>query len=169
MNKQDSIQLKLLPALQECSQHQKRLHSAWQEAMNFAAIKHPAVQNLSDEEVRTLDQLVFRFGKLQDAIGTRLLPAMLQILQEWQESDAFLDKLNRAEKMGILPSVEQWLLLRELRNQTAHEYPEHPEVILANLRHIVAHAPLLEKTFTQIADAANTRILHPAQTNHGQG
>lgn len=165
MNKQDSIQFKLLPALQECRQHQNRLHTAWQEAIAFEAIKDRSVLSLSDAEIRTLDQLIFRFGKLQDAIGVRLLPAMLQLLQEWQESDAFLDKLNRAEKIGILPSVEQWLLLRELRNQTAREDPEHPEVVLANLRNVVLHVPLLEQAFEHLANAANNRILNPTQAS----
>ena len=36
----------------------------------------------------------------------------------------------------VLPSAEQWHLLRELRNQTAHEYPEKPELVLANLSHL---------------------------------
>jgi hypothetical protein len=51
--------------------------------------------------------LVFGFGRLQDAIGTRLLPAMLQLTQEWRDNEPFIDKLNRAEKLGMLPSAEQ--------------------------------------------------------------
>jgi hypothetical protein len=167
MNKQERIEFKLRPALQECWLHQTRLHAAWQEAINFPAIKDIAIHELNDAEVRTLDQLVFRFGKLQDAIGSRLLPAILQILQEWQEHEAFLDKLNRAEKIGLLPSVDKWLLLRELRNQTAHEYPEHPEVVIANLRHLVTHVPMLEQSFLHLAGAANARILTPNQQDNG--
>ncbi len=32
--------------------------------------------------------------------------------------------LDKAEKIGVLPSVEQWLELRQLRNQMTHEYIE---------------------------------------------
>jgi len=158
MNNQDNFTFKLRPAIQECRQHQMRLHAAWKEAINFPAIKDNTIQGLSEEQIRTLDQLIFRFGKLQDAIGARLLPAMLRILQEWQDNEAFLDKLNKAEKLGLLPSAEQWLLLRELRNQTAHEYPEHPEIVLANLRHLVAHVPMLEKAYAQLDNAASERL-----------
>lgn len=124
MNRQEIITLKLSPALKECRQHQRRLHAAWEEAITFSSLEEDSTEELSDEQVRTLDQLIYRFGELQDAIGTRLLSAMLKLVQEWQDNEPFLDKLNRAEKLRMLPSVEQWQLLRELRNQTTHEYPD---------------------------------------------
>lgn len=158
MNKQDLVTLKLRPALQECHQHKMRLHAAWEEAKDYPAIADQAVQDLNELQIRTLDQLVLRFGKLQDAIGSRLLPAMLQLLEEWHDNEAFVDKLNRAEKLGILPSVEQWIALREIRNQTAHEYPEHPEIVVANLRHLVGQVPKLEQVHALLETAANARI-----------
>lgn len=135
-----------------------RLHAAWEEATNFGPLKEPSVAEFTEEQVRTLDQLLFRFGKLQDAIGTRLLPATLQLVQEWRDNEPFLDKLNRAEKLGILPSVEQWQLLRELRNQTAHEYPDQPELVRANLRRLVASVPVLEEAHKQLAEFAESYI-----------
>lgn len=158
MTPQDIIEFKLKPALEECAMHRQRLHQAWREASEFAALKGGAnAAALDDEQVRTLDQLVFRFGRLQDAIGTRLLPALLQLTQEWRDDEPFLDKLNRAEKIGMLPSAEQWQLLRELRNQTAHEYPAQPELVLANLRRLVGHVPMLEQAHEQMASAAQQR------------
>lgn len=157
MNNQDVVELKLCSALKECAQHHLRLHSAWLEATHFPALKKGAVDALTDAEVRTLDQLVFRFGKLQDAMGTRLLPALLQQVQEWQDNEPFLDKLNRAEKLGMIASVEQWLWLRELRNQTAHEYPEQPNLMMANLRRLVAHVTMLEEIYAQLAKMAEQR------------
>lgn len=128
MNKQEGIEFKLRPALQECWLHQTRLHAAWQEAINFPAIKDIAIHELNDAEVRTLDQLVFRFGRLQDAIGSRLLPAILQVLQEWQEHDAFLDKPNPTEKVGVLPSLIYWLFWQQLYNPTAYRYSGKPKL-----------------------------------------
>ncbi len=154
------IEFKLQPALAECALHRQRLHQAWLEASGFDAFKKATPTPLSDDEVRTLDQLVFRFGRLQDAIGTRLLPALLRLTQEWRDSEPFLDKLNRAEKLNMLPSAEQWQLLSELRNQAAHEYPAQPELMLANLRRLVAHVPLLEQAHTQMAQAAQLRTGH---------
>lgn len=151
MNPREILEFKLRPALAECEQHRLRMHAAWEDAMTFTPLQEGLVGELSEEQIRTLDQLLFRFGKLQDAIGTRLLPAILQWVQEWQDNAPFLDKLNRAEKLGIMPSVEQWQFLRELRNQTAHEYPDQPELVKANLAHLLAQVPALEDILRRMA------------------
>jgi hypothetical protein len=159
MNAQELIQFKLQPAIKECDQHKVHLQSAWQEAITYPELQPEAKDiTLTDSQIRTLDQLVFRFGKLQDAIGMRLLPALLQLLQEWQDNEAFLDKLNRAEKLGLLASAEQWLFLRELRNQTTHEYPDNPEIVINNLRRLVNHVPKLIEVHEKLTKAAQERL-----------
>lgn len=70
---------------------------------------------------------MLRFGKLQDAIGTRLLPSVLLYLQEPYEDRPMLDKLHRLEKLGYIENSEQWQTLRILRNRFAHEYPDDPD------------------------------------------
>jgi hypothetical protein len=42
-----------------------------------------------------------------------------------------LDNLDRAERLGLLKSADEWLTMRNLRNQMIHEYVEDP-VLLAN-------------------------------------
>lgn len=79
-------------------------------------------------------------------------------MQEWHEDEAFIDKLNRVEKLWLLPSAEQWLLLRELRNQTAHEYPREPEKVLLNLRRLVASVPVLDRAYETLRAAAWARL-----------
>lgn len=66
--------------------------------------------------VRIVDQLLFRFIKLQDTVGERLIPATLSILREPFEEWPMRDRLNRLEKMGYL-NVENWLDWREVRNR----------------------------------------------------
>jgi hypothetical protein len=158
VKRHEIVDFKLQPALAECEQHRQRLHSAWKEAVTFGPLQEGLVGEFTEEQVRTLDQLLFRFGKLQDAIGTRLLPATLQMVQEWQDNEPFLDKLNRAEKLGMLPSVEQWQLLRELRNQTAHEYPDQPELVKVNLASLMEQVPALEEVHRQLASWALNRL-----------
>ena len=159
MTRAELIAFRLQPALKECSLHQARLHAAWQEAASFEPLRDGSLAEFSEDQVRTLDQLLFRFGRLQDAIGTRLLPATLQFLQEWRDNEPFLDKLNRAEKLGLLPSAEQWQLLRELRNQTAHENPDQPELVRANLRRLIASVPDLESAHKQLSACAQSYIV----------
>ena len=161
MQAEQIIEFKLKPALAECALHRQRLHRAWAEASAFATFQvraAVATHTLSEDQIRVTDQVVFRFGRLQDAIGTRLLPAMLQLMQEWHDEAPFIDKLNRAEKLGLIPSALQWQELREIRNQTAHEYPTQPELVVANLRNLMLQVPALEAAHDQLQAVAQQRI-----------
>lgn len=68
-----------------------------------------------------------RFGRLQDTIGDKLLPALLGALGE--TPGPAVDNLDRAERWGWIPSADDWLAIRKLRNQMVHEYIEDPEVL----------------------------------------
>lgn len=116
MSPDETIELRLKPALRECEQHLARLRYAATHAENRFPMDVPGYRALTDAEVATLDQMLFRFGKLQDAMGQRLFPAILEAGQELQERDTFLDKLNRLEKLGAIPSATDWLMLRDLRS-----------------------------------------------------
>lgn len=98
----------------------------------------------------------------QELIQFKLNPSLKEcalhraVLQSaWQENEAFLDKLNRAEKLGLLYSVDQWQRLRELPNQITHEYPGNHEAIIIGL---VAQVPILLEMHEQIAKAAALRF-----------
>ncbi|MBF0161331.1 MAG: hypothetical protein HQL88_03495 [Magnetococcales bacterium] len=158
MTQQEILEAKLRAALYECAQHDRRLHAAWLEAVAFTALQGDSPEALTEAEVRTLDQLIFRFARLQDSMGTRLLPSLLHHVLEWHEHESFLDTLNRAEKRGIIPSANRWVELRRLRNQTAHAYPERPEWVMANLRGFVSNAPCLEEIYRHIVDWAKQHV-----------
>lgn len=91
------------------------------------------VQSLEDDDARgeMLDAFVSRFGRLQDTLGNKLLPAVLRSALE--KTGTQLDNLLRAEKLGWIESVQDWVELRELRNRLIHEYVESPEDLLAAL------------------------------------
>ena len=89
--------------------------------------------------VRIVDQLLFRFIKLQDTVGERLIPATLARLCEPFEDWPMIDRLNRLEKLGYL-DVDDWLRWRETRNRLAHEYPDHPETRFAAIEAAIATA-----------------------------
>lgn len=85
------------------------------------------MQQLDDIGLAFLDQFSTRFAKLQDTMGARLFPAVLELAKEPEDS-AFLDKLHRLEKIGGIPSATQWLLLHEMRNEFSHDYPNNPDI-----------------------------------------
>jgi hypothetical protein len=90
---------------------------------------------------RWLDQAAYRFMKLQDSLGEKVLPGLLAATLDPLPPEAtFAERLQRLERLGALPSVGRWRLLREVRNSLAHEYPEHPELQAAALTRLVGGA-----------------------------
>lgn len=77
--------------------------------------------------VRLLDQILYRFTKLQDAVGERLIPATLAWLAEPYEDWPMRDRLDRLERLGYLDTLI-WLEWRDVRNRLAHEYPDRPDL-----------------------------------------
>jgi len=82
-----------------------------------------------DDLAERVDAFVSRFGRLQDTVGDKLLPAWISAIGE--RPSAMIDNLDRAERLGKLASAELWITLRQLRNQMVHEYIEDL-AILAN-------------------------------------
>jgi len=113
---------------------------------------------MDDETVADVDQLLFRYNKLQDAMGQRLFPAILMLGGDWSEDQTFLDKLDLLEKLGAISSAEQWNELRAIRNKLTHEYPDAPELNAANLNRVVDSIEALRATLDQAADFARRLV-----------
>jgi hypothetical protein len=104
-----------------------------------------------------LDAFASRFGRLQDNVGDKLLPAVLAALGE--KTGPVLDNLNNAEKYGWLQSAENWLLARQLRNKMVHEYIEDPAILAEALNSAHSFIPLLTQFADQLTKALNERKL----------
>ena len=123
---QSYIQQKVSNVIDECELHVKRLNYASDKLKTLMPLDDKSYQNLKDEHVESLDQFLFRFSKLQDAIGQRLFSGLLELLKEPVKQQPFLDRLNRLEQLGVLEDKEQWLQLWSLRNTLSHEYENEP-------------------------------------------
>ncbi len=68
------------------------------------------------------DQIIYRFGQLQDQMAKKIFPNLLKILGENESS--FIDIFNKLEKLDFL-NIEfvKWQELRDERNNI-HEYEE---------------------------------------------
>jgi len=91
-------------------------------------------QKIATDPILTerMDAFVSRFGRLQDTIGDKLLPAMLSALAE--APGPAIDNLDKAEKFGLIESADGWMEMRRLRNQMVHEYIEDLAVLASALR-----------------------------------
>ena len=104
-----------------------------------------------------LDAFVSRFGRLQDTVGDKLLPALLFALAE--KTGPAIDNLDRAEKFGFIESTDTWMEMRKLRNQMVHEYIEDLAVLASALRSGHAFVPTLVATANRMVTEV-TRVLH---------
>jgi len=96
-----------------------------------------------------LDAFVSRFGRLQDTLGDKLLPALLRVSLEPTGSQ--LDNLLRAEKLGWIESSEHWVEIRTLRNRLVHEYMDSAENLLQALDTALESVTLLINTQNRFA------------------
>lgn len=152
-------------ALEVCKRHADRL--TW--AMTHLRAKFPlsvsTMRDLDDTELAVLDQFSARFSKLQDAIGAKLFPAVLELTKEQGELPAFLDKLYRLEKIGAISSAEHWLLLREMRNEFSHDYPDDPAIQSA----ILNKAYNLADDLLSVLNKIESFAAHYLNSNAGRG
>lgn len=91
-----------------------------------------------------VDAFVARFGRLQDLLGDKLLPAWLKAMEEGV--GAVLENLDRAEKLGLIDGADDWLAVRKLRNLMVHEYINRAETLHMALHAAHDHVAMLAKT-----------------------
>lgn len=149
MKLDEIIELRLEPALKECQLHQRRMDYALGRLGGMLPLTAEQWESLDDETVTTIDQLLFRYNKFQDAMGQRLFPAILMLGGEWRDDETFIDKLNRLEKFHAIPSAEQWNEIRLIRNRMTHEYPDAPEQNARNLNQVADSTVELKAALAQ--------------------
>lgn len=118
-----------------CHRHAELLGWSRSQLAPLLPFDSDKLDKLSPMDLAVLDQFSTRFSKLQDAMGARLFPMILELTKEPGEFTTFIDKLNRLEKIGAIESADDWLNLREVRNTFAHDYPQDPEERAALLNH----------------------------------
>ena len=152
-----------IAAIDTCNRHADRLTWAMAQLNQKFPLTAATTRSLNDTELAVVDQFSTRFAKLQDAMGAKLFPAVLELTKEQGTYPAFLDKLNRLEKIGAIESADQWLILREMRNEFAHDYPDDPELQSAILNKAYRLASQLLMTLNRIESFASNYIGTPSQ------
>ncbi|WP_289103226.1 hypothetical protein [uncultured Marinobacter sp.] len=139
--------MKVSPEMQERLKFLGRVIDKEIKHLNYAAqqvfdpdLPFQAVETLDSnpELAMKVEAFTSRFCRLQDTLGDKLLPALLIALGEPKQ--ALLFNLEKAEKYGWLRSSEQWIALRQLRNQMIHEYIENAQTLFDAL--ITAHSKI---------------------------
>jgi hypothetical protein len=103
-----------------------------------------------------VDAFVARFGRLQDLLGDKYLPAWLRAVQE--PVGTALENLDRAEKLGLVQSADAWISVRKLRNQLVHEYVGRMDILHDALFQANDQVSLLAFTADQLVERTSRLI-----------
>ncbi len=98
-----------------------------------------------------VDAFVARFGRLQDTLGDKLLPRLLDWLAE--PVGPAIDNLARAERLGLIRSGEAWMEARQLRNFMIHECVRDITTLASALQRGHGAVELLTNAAQQMAEA----------------
>jgi hypothetical protein len=152
--------LRLKKVISECDKHLKRINSAYLKMSMFMPLDASRYQQLSDDEIEHIDQFLYRFAKLQDAMGEKLFLLILEFLKEENTTNKpFIDILNRLEQLDLLENKNVWLELRKIRNNIAHQYEDEPQQVAEALNAIYAVKPILEEIYITLKTSYNSRSL----------
>ncbi len=135
---------------QEIDKHEERLKYAIDKIKNWDELN---IEIFSDpEKVETIDAFLFRFSKMQDTMGEKLFPLILEILGEEVRNKPFIDILNRLEQLEFLPSANKWKELRKIRNLITHTYPWEQEVLIGELKQAIEASKEMIKIYKRIKE-----------------
>lgn len=88
--------------------------------------------SLKPEEKAILDAYLKRFSSIQDYLGSKIFALLLDIAGI--NSSKMSEVLYYIEKEEIIDSLENWIELREIRNELEHDYPEELKEALVDLK-----------------------------------
>ena len=101
---------------------QMRKASTWFRASVDACRPLVAQEELTDRDWERLEALTSRFARLCDLIVHKVFRALDRF--ELEPPGTLLDVMNRAERRGLIATVDEIRAMKDLRNDIAHEYVE---------------------------------------------
>ena len=134
---------RLKEAVQLCTIHVERMSFAYKKIKYHFPLTEEHFIQIVPEEMSYFDQLIFRFSKLQDCMGGKLFPALLENLGEETKGIPFIDLLTKLEELNLLKNSRDWLLLPETRNIVTHEYPFITREVIDGLNLLSQHYELI--------------------------
>jgi len=124
--------------------------------MDVFTVEKAVLLDTDEVLAEKVEAFTSRFCRYQDTLGEKLIPLWVSVLGE--KPKAYIDNLNLAEKLGVLSSVEQWMMARELRNQMVHEYIEDPLILSAALQKAHENVGFLKQVMVAITTDLEERV-----------
>ncbi len=144
------IRERLEKIVYECDKHLERMSSAARKMANTMPPDEEKYIALGEDEIQNIDQFLFRFAKLQDGMGQKLFKTVLVFLGEEIEGKPFIDILNQMEKIHLIDAANDWMKLRDDRNELSHNYKNQPQEMSVALNKLYEKRLLLEAIYSKI-------------------
>lgn len=154
----EDIHDKLEQTLAICDLHHERMMFAFTNVEKYFPLTEISFGQISPIELALFDQLIYRFSKLQDSMGSRLFKQLLDLLEEDISGLPFLDILYKMEKLNMIESAKDWIMLRQTRNTVAHEYPFFKEVQIEELNLLPEEVKKLTGIWLSLKEYARNRM-----------
>ena len=149
-NRKQEISERLEREFTICDKHILRINEALEVLKGILPLSADSYASLDSEQIRCLDQFIFRFSKLQDAMGAKIFRYLLEYLDEDVTALPMRDILNRLERFQILPDVNEWIYIRELRNEIAHDYPMMENDVIRILNELFSKVDIMYDIYDKL-------------------
>ncbi len=139
----------LLSRLKKLKRHFTALtdyHSLITDVLSKKNIYDPDVFNaLTIQEKAFLDAYLKRFSSMQDFLGAKVFPLLLETAGI--ANNSMSETISLIEKEGIIDNLSNWIELRQTRNELEHDYPEKLNDALINLKFCIDSFKSLENYY----------------------
>ena len=102
------------------------------------------------EVEESFDALTSKFSRVSDIFTQKVLKSFVILTRE--DAPTFLDRMHLCEKLGLIPSADDLVAIRDMRNLIAHEY------LTENLLELYKECLVLSEKLLLAIEAANTSI-----------
>ncbi len=120
--------------------HVKKLQEALVYSKPILPITQERVTTLSFAEWTALEAICSRFAKLQDILGRKILPTVLNLMTDIPPLSTLIDRLHMLEKIEFLKDTNWWNDLKDLRDAITHDYEEDPDLMVDHINKITVGA-----------------------------
>lgn len=123
---------------------------------SYAVCNQTGVQDkYTYEELDKFEALTSRFARTSDLLTQKIF-RLIDII-ELERPGSVIDRINRAEKRGIIPSRQVFQDIRRLRNDISHEYI--PEIVEEIFKKVLKLTPYLLESIREVQAYCQKKIL----------
>ena len=89
-------------------------------------------------------------------MGEKLFREILEYAEFDTQNKSFIEILSELQKEGILEDIEEWKILREIRNSISHDYPYDEDDIIEAINFLYEKLSILDKMINKIEEKYET-------------